>query len=492
MIAEVIASNLETTSERFIGFQSDAATFTSDALPLLTLYPTRRGPLDFCLGMTLYNQLIGEKSKYELRICHSIANIIGFHGKRSLNTDDLFEDKGEEDHEVIVADTISILRRLGGLCATPNIVSYVDLYSLQTGLDKTEAIKLAPSLSLLPDVHNYPPDLVALSLLRDERGIIRWKLAEWVDELQKLGLALDVEIKDSPRQGVELFPKQMSPVVFFDEEIDLTDARLLGEGAMGKVYNYKNKYAVKTSDWEIYESAVREYIALNECRGDMIGVHDIQYHDKEVWIVLDIADGDLLSFIRKDKVKKEKWRRQLLQSLDKVHRRGICEIDVKPQNCLIRDGELFVSDPGTASFFTHSLPYNKAHISTDYYRDIRLNRLLIDTAVMSNYKTGNSLQFTDDSVEQHGEVDVYAAGLTLFEMETGVLPTFVPFVLSFHNLYGKGVQSDSYAMVKAVIEKYESIDFSLVANPDLRYLIRQMVCEDHEARVSARQCLASL
>lgn len=508
MIAGVIAQNLAVTAKRFIGFQSDAETFTADSLPLLTLYPKRRSPLSFCLGQTLYNQLTGEKGSYELRLCHYIANIIGFHGERNLDLSDLFEGKNEDDDEEIVAGIISAVRRLGGLCATPNIVSYVDLYSLQTGRDKKEALKLAPLLSMLPDVHNYPPDLVALSLLGDERGIIRWKVAQWVEELQELGLALDVKIEESPRQGVELYPMRMSPVTFFDEEIDLNDARLLGEGATGKVYNYKNKYAIKSIDWSEVESAIREYIALNECRGDVIGVHDIQFYvdnsrrselskqdfsleKKEVWLVLDLADGDLLSFIRKDKVK-EKWRRQLLQSLANVHRRGICELDVKPQNCLIRDGDLFISDPGTARFFTYSLPYNKVQISTDYYRDIRLNRHLIENALVMKRKTGDTLIFDSAPVEQHGEVDVYAAGLTLFEMEIGVMPTFVSFVPSSLNLYGKGMESDSYAMVKAVVEKYESIDFTLVVNPDLRHLIRQMVCEDHEARVSAMQCLASL
>lgn len=226
------------------------------------------------------------------------------------------------------------------------------------------------------------------------------------------------------------------------------------------------------------ESAIREYIVLKECEGDTIHVYDIQLQGEEIWLILDIADGDLLHYIRNETMNKE-WKYELLTSLASIHDRGICQLDVKPQNCLIKNNRLFISDLGTARFFTYSLPYNRIHIGTDYYRDIRLNKLLIQTAKSMKLRTETIMAFSNGSVEQHGEVDVYAAGITIFQMEPSILPTFVQYTLS---------EADNYVMVSTIIERYNSIDFSLIVDPDLRKLIRQITSENHETRITAKQC----
>lgn len=248
MISDVINRNLRTTQERFIGFNCDKDTFTSDAIELIGVHSKRRGSLDFCLGMTLYNQLEGVKGRNELGACHYIANIIAFHGPRRLDAWDLFDDDEDLEQEIITL-TIDILRRLGGLCATPNIVSYIDLYGLKNGMNRDELLKLASLLSILPDTYNYPPDLIALSLLKLEQGIIRWKVSEWIEELHRLGLALDINSEQVSGQQIETFKVQMPVVTLLDEVISLKEASLLEEGGISKVYNYNDRYAIKTVDW---------------------------------------------------------------------------------------------------------------------------------------------------------------------------------------------------------------------------------------------------
>lgn len=487
MLKSVLEKSLQITAERFIGFNGDSASFTSNGITLLGKHKKRRGPLDFCLGMTLYNQLSGIKGYWEMTLCHYIANIIAFHGV-GIPFEDIVPVFSDEGHISAYKDVIDIIKRLGGLCATPNIVSYIDLYAEIEGYDKSQALEFAKLLSIIPDMYEYPPDLVALSLLGSPQGLLRPQIANWMDQIRELGFTFDFKPPNCGTGSVDVFKVPIRTYPSFNEEIDLTDAVLIGEGGSGKVYNYKNKYAVKTMDWDMTDSTIHEYIALKECEGDVVNAYDIRIQGDKVWLVLELAEGDLLKFIRKPA---PHWRRQLLFALANIHDRGICELDIKPQNCLIKNGNLLIGDLGSVRFFTYSLPFNRIHISTDYYRDIRLNKYLVEHSRESPFRGEDGVMiFSDDSIEQHGEVDVYAAGLTLIEMETGVMPTFVPAVF-LKNIYGGigGVRTDDYAMVKTVIEKYKSINLEEITNPDLRKLFRQMICEDHLLRITAKQCL---
>jgi len=194
----------------------------------------------------------------------------------------------------------------------------------------------------------------------------------------------------------------------------------IGKGGMGVVFkalnvNLDKEVAVKTialglSSDEIFLNRFRtEARALARLRDtNIVDIYDLRLDDNQWFIVMEYVEGITLA----QKIREggaSPWKdtltlfKQILSAIGHAHRVGIIHRDIKPNNVMITaDGTVKVTDFGLAKD-----QQNKNHTIVSSTGG---------TLFYMSPEQLKGLQFTDF------RSDIYALGLTLYEMLTGKIP----------------------------------------------------------------------
>ncbi|XP_047335217.1 CBL-interacting serine/threonine-protein kinase 7 [Impatiens glandulifera] len=143
--------------------------------------------------------------------------------------------------------------------------------------------------------------------------------------------------------------------------------RLLGRGSFAKVYHAKSltddsTAAVKVIDKSSVAAVGMETRIVSEIDAmrrlsrhpNIIQIHEVLATKTKIYLVMELARGDLFSLIgRRGRMPESVARRyfqQLVSALSFCHENGISHRDIKPQNLLINDsGDLKISDFGLSA-----------------------------------------------------------------------------------------------------------------------------------------------
>uniref|UniRef100_A0A6C0DSG1 non-specific serine/threonine protein kinase n=1 Tax=viral metagenome TaxID=1070528 RepID=A0A6C0DSG1_9ZZZZ len=147
----------------------------------------------------------------------------------------------------------------------------------------------------------------------------------------------------------------------------------IGEGAFGKIYegyNKKNRepVAIKMNKQAPMvlknEASILNYLYNHGCRGIPIiywyGIFNTYY-----CMVIPLYTSSLFSLRAKKEFTIETVYGIMIQAIDileHIHKQFVIHRDIKPQNFMIRDGELYLIDFGMATFYINA---DKCHIQME-------------------------------------------------------------------------------------------------------------------------------
>ena len=201
--------------------------------------------------------------------------------------------------------------------------------------------------------------------------------------------------------------------------------RLLGKGGVGEVYLMRHEvldryFAVKLVEkrrFDIDDEAKARFlrearVAAKIHHPSFVGVHDAGYDEatKHYYLVMDyLGGGDVASRLKKQNRFSIKAAAEITlavaEALTELKNHGLVHRDVKPSNILYdMKGAAFLADPGIvreASADGHQLTETGFALGTPAY--MPLEQIL-------------------DSHKVDSRADIYALGVTLYEMLTGVCP----------------------------------------------------------------------
>jgi serine/threonine protein kinase len=219
----------------------------------------------------------------------------------------------------------------------------------------------------------------------------------------------------------------------------------LGQGVYGSVYKVKSKkddklYAMKVISNKEYP--ITEIDILTRFNHpNILHRHDIFYDKKNVYIILELADEDLRSYllkIRDDENKKRKVIFQFGDSLKCLHEQYY-HCDLKLDNILVKDGNILLSDFSLA--YSKDIPNNTNVCTTITYRppESNMNLFLLSTIP-------KSLQIffqPQQTLSQFNDMWAYGiicykiiAGHDLFTEPTDLFE-YIKDPLSYFNQYGE-------------------------------------------------------
>ncbi len=199
----------------------------------------------------------------------------------------------------------------------------------------------------------------------------------------------------------------------------------IGRGGMGSVWRARHKgldrtVAVKllpehlAKEPEFKQRFEREARALALLdHPNIVRVHDFGHEGDESYIVLELVEGSTLhAKIPLDAARALEVTSELLAALSYAHKRGVVHRDVKPANILLdEEGRVKVTDFGIARLVQGA--------ETDW--KVTASNVAVGTP---GYLAPEALQGAPPDPRR----DIYAVGVTLYEVTTGKLPlgTFEP------------------------------------------------------------------
>jgi hypothetical protein len=187
--------------------------------------------------------------------------------------------------------------------------------------------------------------------------------------------------------------------------------RGVGTGGFGEVY-----YALSDGGKEVALKLVRghqdvELRGIAQCLNlkhpHLVGLYDLKTDAQgEHWVVLEYIAGEPLSVVLNRHPQglpielAQQWFLALAKAIAYLHDHGIVHRDLKPGNIFIESGILKVGDYGLSKFISSSQRTAQTQsVGTVYY-------------MAPEISTGN----------YNKQVDIYAAGIILYEMLTGRVP----------------------------------------------------------------------
>lgn len=187
--------------------------------------------------------------------------------------------------------------------------------------------------------------------------------------------------------------------------------RGIGQGGFGEVY-----YAVSEAGKEVALKLVRgnaevELRGMQQCinlkHQNLVSLYDIKTDDQgDSWVIMEYVAGESLNHVLSRHPQgltidqAQSIFGELCQAMQALHESGIVHRDLKPANVFIENGMVKVGDYGLCKFIsgTQKSPQTQS-IGTVHY-------------MAPEISTGNYGK----------QVDIYAAGVMLYEMMTGKLP----------------------------------------------------------------------
>ncbi|XP_057778745.1 phosphoenolpyruvate carboxylase kinase 2-like [Salvia miltiorrhiza] len=194
----------------------------------------------------------------------------------------------------------------------------------------------------------------------------------------------------------------------------------------------------------------------------VLRLHAVYDNDDYLHLVTDLCDGGdlydrLASGCRFSERDAAAVLRQLMSAVASCHRAGVAHRDIKPDNILFDSrGRLQLADFGSAEVFGGGAtpPEMSGVVGTPYY-------VAPEVLLGGNYDE---------------KVDVWSAGVILYMMLAGVPP-----------FYGDGPAETFEAVVRERLRFPTKIFRSV--SPEVKDLLRKMICRDVYRRFSADQVL---
>ena len=198
--------------------------------------------------------------------------------------------------------------------------------------------------------------------------------------------------------------------------------RRLGEGGFGFVYlatdpQLQRKVAIKVPRWDrnLSEDAIGQFITEGKMLAQVnhpsiVGVHDVALTDDGIpFVVLEFVEGKDLSWIIKNETLKHEDQVKILLkiavAIQQAHKKGIVHRDFKPANVIVDDdGEIHLVDFGLA---LHD------ELSGE---DWDSGAIAGTPGYMAPEQIRGETHLLD------GQTDIWAFGVTMYRMFTGVLP----------------------------------------------------------------------
>ena len=208
---------------------------------------------------------------------------------------------------------------------------------------------------------------------------------------------------------------------------------VLGSGAMGVVYkaydaDIARTVALKTIRHELLDGMQEADIVArfrNEAQAsgrlvhpNIVAVYDFGTYNNTTYIAMEYVDGTplnafLVKDVPMDLAASITCITQLLRALDYAHARGVVHRDIKPANILITgDAQVKITDFGIAKIESSTLTQVGAVIGTPSYMSPE--------------------QFKGEPVD--GRSDLFAVGIMLYQMLTGVRPFSGPASTVMHQI----------------------------------------------------------
>ncbi|MEO6801990.1 MAG: protein kinase [Granulicella sp.] len=248
----------------------------------------------------------------------------------------------------------------------------------------------------------------------------------------------------------------------------------LGRGGMGVVYRAEDKnigreVAIKTLTEATPE--LRQRFLVEARSGvlnhqNIVTVYDFGEQDGNPYIVMEYLHGDSLEKVLRGTkplsiVEKLEIVRQVCEGLGYAHQKGVVHRDIKPANVMVLPGgQCKIVDFGIAR-----LESTSGHTQTG--------------AVIGTFHYISPERLKGDPSD--GRADIWATGIMLYQMLTGVLPFAGEDVSALHK-----VVNEAFAPLSTYLPDYpkaldQVMERALAKNPDDRYGTAEEMAADLEA-----------